>query len=186
MDGLLTGVAIASLFHFREEVKSWCFKRSWYFALAAVAGLIWAASFSTPFYSHACALYGYPLIALSYGCLLIAALSPQFQLPHALFFPFKWLAALSYGIYLTHKMVAHVAQRALIDAGFDGNGYPLLFACLAAFVLVGLMLHWLVERPMFAVRDRVLQRTKTTAENFHPKSLDRERHVKTARPDARS
>ena len=168
LDGLLTGVAVASLFHFREEVKSWCFKRAWYFAVTAVAGLIGAVEFSTPFHTHACALYGYPLISLSYGCLLIAVLSPRFQLPRALFFPFKWLATLSYGIYLTHKMVAHVAQSALIGAGFDGNGYPLLFACFAAFVIVGLMLHWLVERPMFAVRDRVLRREKITAENFHP------------------
>lgn len=165
LDGLLTGVAIASLFHFRADVQSWCFERPLLFAGAAVAGLIWAASFSTPYYSHACALYGYPLISVSYGSLLIAVLSPRFRLPGAIFFPFKWLAALSYGIYLSHKMVAHVAQPALIKAGFEGQGYPMMFACIAAFVLAGLVLHWLVERPLFALKDRALKRVKPTATN---------------------
>ena len=90
-------------------------------------------------------------------------LSPRFHLPRALFFPVKWLAALSYGIYLSHKMVAHGAQRALIEAGFDGKGYPLFFACIAAFVLVGLMLHWIVERSLLALRDRMLKRMGTTS-----------------------
>ena len=163
LDGLLTGVAIASLFHFHADVKSWCFERVWLFGGAAVAGLIGATSFCTPFYSHACALYGYPLISVSYGCLLIAVLSPRFRLPGAIFFPFKWLATLSYGIYLSHKMVGHVAQPALIKTGFEAQGYPMLFACIVAFVLVGLMLHWLVERPLFALRNRALKRVKTTA-----------------------
>ena len=92
---------------------------------------------------------------MSYGYLLVAVLSPRFHLPSAICFPFKWLAALSYGIYLSHKMVAHVTQRALIAAGVDGKGFPLFFACNAAFVFVGLVLHWLVERPRFVLRDRV-------------------------------
>jgi peptidoglycan/LPS O-acetylase OafA/YrhL len=163
LDGLLTGVVIASLFHFRKDIKSWALDRSLYFGGTAIVGLVWAAWICTPPNSYSSSLYGYPLISLSFGCLLVAVLSPRFQLPSAIFFPFKWLATLSYGIYLSHKMVGHVAQRMLTAAGVDGKGYPMFIACIAAFVLVGLVLHWAVERPMFVLRDRVLKLRRDTA-----------------------
>ena len=158
LDGLLTGVGIASLFQFRDDLKRWCLDRPWWFAGAGGAGLWWATTFCSPFYNHACALYGYPLIAVSYGCLLIAVLSPRLSLPCPVFFPIRWLATLSYGVYLSHKMVAHVMQRELIAKGLDAKSWTMMLACFAAFIGVGVVLHWVVERPVFAWRDRVLRR----------------------------
>jgi peptidoglycan/LPS O-acetylase OafA/YrhL len=160
LDGLLTGVGIASLFQFRGDLKRWCLDRPGRFAAAGAAGLWWAASFSTPYLNHGCALYGYPLIAVSYGCLLIAVVSPRLKLPAPVFFPIRWLATLSYGIYLTHKMVGHVTQRVLVGHGIGGRSWGMLLACFAAFVGVGVGLHWLVERPLFVVRDWVLLRSE--------------------------
>jgi len=158
LDGLLTGVGIASLFHFRDDLKRWCLDRPWRFAVAGGAGLWWATTFCSPFYNHACALFGYPLIAVSYGCLLIAVLSPRLYIPDPVFFPIRWLATLSYGVYLSHKMVGHVTQRVLIAKGLEAKSWTMMLACFAIFIGVGVVLHWLVERPMFAGRDRVLRR----------------------------
>jgi peptidoglycan/LPS O-acetylase OafA/YrhL len=53
----------------------------------------------------------FPAIAIVYGVLLCAALSPSCFLGRHSSTMTHWLATLSYALYLTHKACIHIAQR---------------------------------------------------------------------------
>ena len=61
----------------------------------------------------AASVFGFPLVDIGYGIIVLAALSPKC-------FLYKYeskittkIAALSYGIYLIHKIVIHVSQTSV-------------------------------------------------------------------------
>jgi peptidoglycan/LPS O-acetylase OafA/YrhL len=64
-----------------------------------------------------------------------------------------WLAAISYSLYLSHKLAFHAVQ-VVADGRLDGMGL-LAFGCHVTFaVLVGATLYYGVERPFLQLRDR--------------------------------
>jgi peptidoglycan/LPS O-acetylase OafA/YrhL len=68
-----------------------------------------------------------------------------------------WIAAISYSLYLSHKIAFHVADVSW-SAWLEGQGL-LAFACYAALtLLVGAALHYAIERPFLKLRDRRLVR----------------------------
>ena len=71
---------------------------------------------------------------------------------------FRWLAGISYGVYLMHQTVGYVLMRRLQDVGAG----PLLqsTAMLAAAVLLGWLLTRLVERPAHGALMRTWDRLR--------------------------
>ncbi|MGH3466708.1 MAG: acyltransferase family protein, partial [Thermocrispum sp.] len=59
--------------------------------------------------------------------------------------PIKWLAGISYGVYLMHQQLGFVLARVLAEHGVPG--WARLLAVLAAAVAAGWLLTVLVERP---------------------------------------
>jgi peptidoglycan/LPS O-acetylase OafA/YrhL len=57
----------------------------------------------------------------------------------------RWLAGISYGVYLIHQELGYILARALVAAG--ATGWVRLLLVLAAVVLGGWLLTILVERP---------------------------------------
>jgi peptidoglycan/LPS O-acetylase OafA/YrhL len=72
-----------------------------------------------------------------------------------------WIAAISYSLYLSHKIAFHLVQEAIVPS-IQGSG-GLQFATYAlATLLLGAVLHYLVERPFLRWRDR-----RTTTSRFN-------------------
>ncbi|PPK66805.1 acyltransferase [Actinokineospora auranticolor] len=57
----------------------------------------------------------------------------------------RWLAGISFGVYLTHQVLGFVLSRLLLDAGVDAWGR--LVACVALAILLGWAMTRLVEQP---------------------------------------
>lgn len=156
LDGLLVGVSIAGLFHFFPAAWS---RISTYgnllfvLSLAVLTGAYFLCEDEQSFYAS---VFGFPLVAVGYGLLVMSAITPSS-------FLFKWksrtttfIAMLSYGIYLSHKGVIHLTQGFFAKYGMDINSNGMLIISIAACILAALLLHLLIEKPFMKWRTKLL------------------------------
>jgi peptidoglycan/LPS O-acetylase OafA/YrhL len=152
LDGLLAGIVLAALRVYRPHWWDAAQARA-QFALFAGAGLL-ALSFWL-FRDRVGLLgnsVGWPVLSLGLGLLVFAGAGQRSLLSRRL--PgMAWLAAISYSLYLSHKIAFHLVSTCWGDA-LEGKGL-LAFACYAlAAVALGAALHYAVERPFLRLRDR--------------------------------
>ena len=63
-----------------------------------------------------------------------------------------WLAAISYSLYLSHKIAFHAVATMLDE--LHGRGMVAFVTYAVAALLLGATLHYLVERPFLRLRER--------------------------------
>ncbi len=96
---------------------------------------------------------GWPVLSLGFGCLVFAgagrnSVIGRHRIPAA-----NWIAAISYSLYLSHKLAMHGVYEWL--ATMPSMPRIVVFILYAAAILVvGATLHYTVERPFLAWRDR--------------------------------
>jgi peptidoglycan/LPS O-acetylase OafA/YrhL len=160
MDGLLIGVSIAAIFSFRPKIRDYMTDH-WYIVLLVGLGLFFLAYVKCEnVFSHNTAIYGFPLISLAYGLIVIAAISPKC-------FLYKWpskvtyiIATLSYAIYLTHKQIYHLTRIGLNSLGLNNLGSWTFWICIGIALIAGFILHLLVEKPFLRFRKMILSNEK--------------------------
>jgi peptidoglycan/LPS O-acetylase OafA/YrhL len=106
------------------------------------------------------AVFGYPLIGLSMASLVAAGAVPNSAIGTRAVPGAAALAAGSYSLYLSHKMVLHAVGAAA--PGWPAAIQPLATpVALLAALTAGAVLYWAVERPFLRLRDRVAGRSRT-------------------------
>lgn len=154
-DELLAGVALAMLRHY--HAGAWrTLTRHGHAMLAggvAVTALAcWA--FLRDRYGFGMTVFGYPMLALGFAMLIMAAVADHSLLRSLRVPGAERLALWSYAVYLTHKQVCILlAERARL-AGFDPESPLTIAALLAASLASGWLLYRLVETPFMALRTR--------------------------------
>ncbi|RYD94310.1 MAG: hypothetical protein EOP54_17735 [Sphingobacteriales bacterium] len=98
-------------------------------------------------------IFGFPLIAIGYGFMVVGAVSPSG-------FLYKWnskvttfIATLSYAIYLTHKGVIHITHQLLADFKMDHN--LILLISMATCIVFAYLLHLTIEKPFMKLRNQL-------------------------------
>jgi len=160
LDGLLAGIAIAGVFQFKPALKEKMTRAgNWWLA---ATGLLLAAAYwiCGDQISYTSSVLGFPLVDISFGVLVLAALSPSCVLYRFQSRISYWIATLSYSIYLVHKGCIHVAQQQLAKLGVAEDGTLMFFLCIAATMTGALLLHFIIERPFLQLRDRALTKYK--------------------------
>jgi len=163
LDGLLAGVALAAFYYFKPQhwqrltAKG---NRIFLIALALLAGA-WYIAHGDHQYEMRGAIFGYPAIAIGYGALVLAALSPTSALYRYSSAITRLIATLSYSIYLTHKQLIHLTHEFLRPRGIGDDSYAGFWISVAVSLLGGWLLHLIVEKPFLRLRDRWLARRKT-------------------------
>ena len=66
------------------------------------------------------------------------------------------IAALSYGLYLVHKITIHLTQVYVTGLTKDGN--LMLLLCMVTAVAGALLLNLVVEKPFLRLRKNILRR----------------------------
>jgi peptidoglycan/LPS O-acetylase OafA/YrhL len=156
LDGLLIGVSIAGLYQFFPKV----WDRISHFGnlFIGLSLLVLARAYFLCYEEHSfyASIFGFPLIAIGYGLIVIGAISPTS-------FLFKWrssvttfIATLSYGIYLTHKGVIHLTQEIISKQGIDINSNLMLIISVMFCVLAAISLNFLIEKPFMKLRAKIL------------------------------
>jgi peptidoglycan/LPS O-acetylase OafA/YrhL len=159
LDGLLAGVGIAGLFTFHPAIKERINRFSNIWLVTGLIILIAAWFLCTPSQqTFSASIFGFPVVALGYGLVVAAAVCPN-----CILYKFKstvtsQLATLSYAIYLTHKMVIHVAQNLFYRFGVDKSGNLMMLICLICVLLGAIVMRFVVEKPSLRLRDRILNR----------------------------
>jgi peptidoglycan/LPS O-acetylase OafA/YrhL len=154
-DELLAGVALALLK--QRHGAAWARITAHGNALLAAGSLVTALTFwcfLRGHYGMAQTVFGYPLLALGFSLLILAALAPR-SLLHRVRVPgAASLALWSYAIYLLHKQVCILVAARLREAGHGAGDWQTIALSLASSVLAGWLLYRLVETPFMVLRER--------------------------------
>jgi peptidoglycan/LPS O-acetylase OafA/YrhL len=156
-DELLAGVALALLKNRQPQCWHWLAARGNALAaggLAVTALAFWL--FLGDRYGFAVTVFGYPLLALGFSMLIVAAVGERSLLRTVRVPGASSLALWSYAVYLTHKQVCVMLAGQLRAHGVDVEAPLAIVAMLLASLLAGWLLYRLVETPFMALRARYL------------------------------
>ena len=160
LDSLLVGVSIAGLYTFYPSIKAIVNKQCNLVMLSGIA--LWVVSYLVckGYSTYNTTMWGFPLIALSYGLILAAVVCPASPVYRFKSYVTSQIATLSYSMYLTHKIMIHVVQNQLQNVGFDKNSNLTMLICLMGIILGALLSRYLIEKPAIYARDIILQKLK--------------------------
>jgi peptidoglycan/LPS O-acetylase OafA/YrhL len=154
-DELLAGVALALVKNY--HAAAWRRLTSFGNATLALGVAVTALAFFLfldDHYGFAMTVFGYPLLALGFSLLIVAALSDGSLLRTVHVPGAGKLAVWSYAIYLTHRQVCVLAAERLRAFGHGAEEPAVIAFLLALSVLAGWLLYCLVETPFMALRER--------------------------------
>ncbi|MES2641292.1 MAG: acyltransferase [Myxococcota bacterium] len=106
-------------------------------------------------------LFGYPMLAVSFALLILAAVSERSLLRRTRVPGAASLALGAYAIYLTHKQVCILAGGALRQAGVAPDSFGAIALLTALSVAAGWLLYRAVEAPFMALRARYVPSNST-------------------------
>lgn len=156
LDGLLVGVSIAGIYQFFPMVWNRVSKYGSLFIVFSLAVLTGAYFLCSDQMTFNASIFGFPLIAIGYGFLVIGAVSPTS-------FLYQWnskittfIATLSYAIYLTHKGVIHITHQLLADFKIDAN--LMLLICMTTCISFAYLLHLTIEKPFMKLRNKIIDK----------------------------
>ena len=154
LDGLLMGVMLAALRVYRPQLWTELQARATallFAGLATAALAFWLFRDRTGLVANA---VGWPLLSLGFGLLVLSASAPQGWLGRRAVPGAGWLAAVSYSLYLSHKIAMHVVH-VWVAPVLPLHGLALFPVYAAVILAVGAALHHFIERPGLALRDRL-------------------------------
>lgn len=106
--------------------------------------------------SKGASVFGFTCVALSYGVILMSAVSRSCFLFKSKSYMTAELAGLSYAVYLSHKGMIHMIQYGLDKLGMKTSDNTSLFICLLGCIAGGLFYRFMIEKPFSKLKDRIL------------------------------
>ncbi len=155
LDGLLIGISISGVYQFLPTVWNKVSKYGNIFMILGLAVLTSASFLCYDQMTFKASVFGFPLVALGYGFIVVSAVSPTSFLYKQGSKITTFIATLSYGIYLTHKGVIHVTHQLLNDFKIDNN--LMLLICMTTCVAFAYLLHLIIEKPFMKLRSRIIE-----------------------------
>lgn len=159
LDGLLMGVVLAALSVYRPALWARLQSRSTLLMLGGVAAAALAFTLFRDRTGLAANAVGWPLLSFGFGLLVLSAAAPRGWLGRCAVPGAGWLAAASYSLYLSHKLVMHAVHEWLLPL-LPLQGLAVFPIYALTILLVGAALHHLVERPGLHLRDRLGERMR--------------------------
>jgi peptidoglycan/LPS O-acetylase OafA/YrhL len=156
LDGLLTGVGIAGLFQFYPDIRERITRHGNLLLLAGLVLITGCYFLCEDEFSFAASIAGFPAVAIAYGCLVMAAVSPT-----CILYKFKSrvsssIATLSYSTYLSHKGIVHLAQEYGGRLGLTTDSNIVFVVCIIASLLAALLMRYIIEKPFLRIRNRFI------------------------------
>ncbi|MBB6501757.1 acyltransferase family protein [Pedobacter cryoconitis] len=156
LDGLITGVLIAAIFEFKPvyRIRIQPFGNH----LLIISALVLTAAFylCENEGSFSASIFGFPLVSLGYGLMVLGALCPGSLLYNLRSRATQKIADLSFAIYLSHKIVLHLSQSVYLS--LEKDSWMMFAIGVLATIAVAYVLNVLIEKPFLRVRNIVIKR----------------------------
>lgn len=163
LDGLLAGVSIAALFQYLPKAEQWIQQRGNVFLIAALVVLTGAYFLCSNQQTFSASIFGFPVVDIGYGLLVMAAISPVTFLYKINSHTTSKIAALSFAVYLTHKIIIHQTQQQLGKLNIANNSNLMFFICILTCWFGAFLMNKIVELPFLRWRNILLKKLKTKA-----------------------
>ncbi len=160
LDGLGIGILISYLMQYSSGFKRMLHyngNRLFFAGILLLGITFWVCSEQA---SEVASVLGFTLVAISYGLILMAAVSESSFLS-------KWksgitaeLAALSYAIYLSHKGIIHMIQTVFEQLHLETTDTLCLMVCLSGCLIGSLLYRTLIEKPFSGIKYRILKKVQ--------------------------
>lgn len=155
LDGLSAGVAVAALRAFRPKLWDLLTRKpDLLLIVGAFAVLSSCVLFRQQIGGFAASTLGFPLLAIGVALVVAAGSTERSVIGRCRIPGAGSTAAISYSLYLTHKIIFHLVQLQMQDWPSWLQTIAPVIAALAA-IATGSALFWLVERPFLRLRDRL-------------------------------
>jgi peptidoglycan/LPS O-acetylase OafA/YrhL len=156
LDGLLVGVSIAGGLQFYPALKDRILKYGNQLLVLSLFMLTGAYFVCLDEQSFGASVLGFPLVSIGYGVMVLGAISPSSFLFRSQSKVSATLAAWSYAVYLTHKIIIHVTQDQLAGDAIAKDGNGMFLICIFTSLLGAFLLNQLVEKPFLKLREKLL------------------------------
>lgn len=157
LDGVITGVLIAAIFSFKPVLRSWI--ESFGNRLLVISILVLAAAYyiCDNEKSFSASIFGFPLVSLGYGLMVLGAISRDSFLYNFKSMFTNKIADLSFAIYLSHKIILHLCQEYSVYLLVEKDSWKMFAICVLASITAAYILNMLIEKPFLKVRNIILR-----------------------------
>lgn len=155
LDGLLVGISIAGVYQFLPRLWDKIARYGNLFIVLSLAVLVAAFFLCEEPMGFNASIFGFSLIAIGYGLMVVGAVSPTSFLYRWNSKITRWLATLSYAIYLSHKAVIHMTHHLLSGFSLDAN--LILLVSMVTCIAFAILLHIFVEKPFMRLRAGIME-----------------------------
>jgi peptidoglycan/LPS O-acetylase OafA/YrhL len=150
-EGLILGVAAAHIFTYFPSISQWLARPSCNFSSIALSALLVPIVPALP--TNFVYYIGQSLVALLF-CLLVLSLASSRPISWAKHKLVKFLAMLSYSIYLTHALVIHLVLLAANKLGM--SSFVTWLVMVGTILAIGYVFYVVVEQNALRWRDRLV------------------------------
>ncbi len=156
LDGLLAGVSIAGIYQFYPALFARITQYGNMLLILSLVVLTGAYFVCEDQHSYAASIFGFPLVAVGFGLMVLGAISANS-------FLYRWnsriatfIAAMSYALYLSHKGIIHITQE-LLEPFIEKDSNSMLVICLILSIAGAFVLNVLVEKPFMKLRKKLVK-----------------------------
>jgi peptidoglycan/LPS O-acetylase OafA/YrhL len=144
LDGLAIGVwsVIWCNIHYTEKTGQYLWQFIVRYRDGVVGDFIWICNDQA---SEAASIYGFTAVAVSYGIMVLAAISKSSFLSRSKSYVTGQLAALSYAMYLSHKGIIHMTQTVLEYFNMETSDNICILLCLLLCIAGGIFFRFVIE-----------------------------------------
>lgn len=157
LDGLGTGVLISYCMQYSSGFKRIVHQNGNKLFISGILLLGISCWVCNEQASEAASVFGFTLVAISYGCIVLSAVSASSFLSKWKSYITAELAALSYAVYLSHKGVIHMVQALLEQFNFETSDTGCLIICLLGCIISGVLYRFFIEKPFAEIKGKVLR-----------------------------
>lgn len=154
LDGLLIGISIATVYQFLPNFWQKIANYGNLFILLGIIILTIAFYMCYEPISFKSSIFGFPMIALGYGFLVLGSICNNSFLYKSKSSTTTLIATLSYSIYLVHQGVTHMVKLFLTN--FEWDNILELPLCIISILIVSFCLHNIIEKPFMKLRKQII------------------------------
>ena len=158
LDGLTIGVSIALLQHLRPSFWRKLTEHSNKILLIGIFLLIDSGIIFIDRYSLVSTTFGFLLVNLGFGFLVIAAVSQKGLFSKVRIAGVELAATLVFAFYMTHKQLIHLSNDWLTQAGYNPVSVVFPITIISTCLIAASILYYVVERPFLKLRETMLKR----------------------------